>query len=259
MVFRKNNGLTMIELLIVTTIIALFILVAIFAYQLQLAKGRDARRKADLDKIQNVLEDYLNDKICYPEPEEIVTAEGYICGKPFAPYLSSLPCDPLNNTYYNYFYSYDSTKTCKGWYKIYTKLENTKDPIIEKVGCTGGCGPSGNYNYWVSSPNMNQVAPIPLAEDWWPSIAGVSPPPGGSPTPPPGGTPTPSPIPGVSPSPTPTPTLVPCGDGGVQPNCWDVKNQKLYCNSNICSTCCPGAEYRCNLTATCCFYDLTCL
>ena len=266
MVFRKNNGLTMIELLIVTTIIALFILVAIFAYQLQLAKGRDARRKADLDKLQNVLEDYLNDKICYPEPEEIVTAEGYICGKPFAPYLSSLPCDPINNIYYNYFYSYDSTKTCKGWYKIYTKLENTKDPIIAKVGCggsdecpSGGCGPSCNYNYWVSSPNMNQVAPIPLAEDWWPSIPGVSPPPGGTPTPPPGGTPTPSPIPGVSPSPTPTPTLVPCGDGGVQPNCWDVKNQKLYCNSNICSTCCPGAEYRCNLTATCCFYDLTCL
>jgi len=156
MVFRKNNGLTMIELLIVTTIIALFILVAIFAYQLQLAKGRDARRKADLDKLQNVLEDYLNDEVCYPEPGEILT-DGKICKKPFAPYLSSLPCDPINNIYYNYFYSYDSTKTCKGWYKIYTKLENTKDPIIAKVGCggsdecpSGGCGPSCNYNYWVS-------------------------------------------------------------------------------------------------------------
>ena len=255
MVFRKNNGLTMIELLIVTTIIALFILVAIFAYQLQLAKGRDARRKADLDKLQNVLEDYLNDKICYPDG---LTC-GSTAGTDMAGYISEVPCDPINNTYYNYFYSYDGRPevVCKSWYKIYTKLENTKDPIIEKVGCTGGCGPSGNYNYWVSSPNMNQVAPIPLAEDWWPSIAGVSPPPGGSPTPPPGGTPTPSPIPGVSPSPTPTPTLVPCGDGGVQPSCGigPVK----FCAPLVCSTCCPGAEYRCNLTATCCFYDLTCL
>jgi len=257
MVFRKNNGLTMIELIIVLAILSVFILVAIFTYLGQLAKGRDAKRKADLDKTQNVLEDYLNDKICYPDG---LTC-GSTAGTDMAGYISEVPCDPINNTYYNYFYSYDGRPevVCKSWYKIYTKLENTKDPIIEKVGCTGGCGPSGNYNYWVSSPNMNQVAPIPLAEDWWPSIPGVSPPPGGTPTPPPGGTPTPSPIPGVSPSPTPTPTLVPCGDGGVQPNCWDVKNQKLYCNSNICSTCCPGAEYRCNLTATCCFYDLTCL
>ncbi|TSC53600.1 MAG: Uncharacterized protein LiPW31_339, partial [Microgenomates group bacterium LiPW_31] len=141
MVFRKNNGLTMIELLIVLAILSVFILVAIFTYLGQLAKGRDARRKADLDKIQNVLEDYLNDEVCYPEPGEILT-DGKICKKPFSPYLSQLPCDPINNTFYNYFYSFDSTKTCKGWYKIYTKLENTKDPIIEKVGCAGGCGPS---------------------------------------------------------------------------------------------------------------------
>ncbi len=218
MVFRKNNGLTMVELIIVLAILSVFILVAIFTYLGQLAKGRDARRKADLDKIQNVLEDYLNDKICYPDD--------LVCGTDFAPYLNQIPCDPINNIYYNYFYSFDSTKTCKGWYKIYAKLENTKDPIIEKVGCAGGCGPSRNYNYWVSSPNMSEVAQTHPAEDWWPTIAGVSPPPGGSPTPPPGVTPTLSPTPGASPtpagSPTPTPTI-------------DISKTYFGCFSGVCT------------------------
>ena len=207
MVFRKNNGLTMIELIIVLAILSVFILVAIFTYLGQLAKGRDAKRKADLDKTQNVLEDYLNDKICYPDG---LTC-GSTAGTDMAGYISEVPCDPINNTYYNYFYSYDGRPevVCKSWYKIYTKLENTKDPIIEKVGCANGCGPSNNYNYWVSSPNMNQVKPIAGAEDWWPTITGVSPPPGATPTSPPEATPTPSPTPGASPTPSPTPGASP--------------------------------------------------
>ena len=160
----------------------------------------------------------MNDNGCYPD--------SLACGVDFKPYLSLVPCDPINNSYFNYFYSYDGNESCKSWYKIYARLEYTKDPIIEKVGCKDGCGPSNNYNYWVSSPNMNKVEQT-AGELWWPPVGGgtstptptLTPtptptlPPGVTPTPTPTSTPTPTLPPGVTPTPTSTPTPTP---GGVK-------------------------------------------
>lgn len=143
----------MIELLVVLTFLSILTLAFIFTSRQQMAKGRDGKRKADLNGSQKILEDYLNDHDCYPD--------SFGGGEE--------PSDPLNNAEYNYFYSYDSGETCKSWYKIYAKLENEADAIIDEVGCTDGCGPSGNYNYWVSSPNMADVSQQP-GEDWWPDI-----------------------------------------------------------------------------------------
>lgn len=191
------------ELLVVIAIIGILAALLIFGVRTQLAKGRDAKRKSDLAKIQMALEDYLNDNLCYPEQAELVEADLHICGKPFAPYLFELPCDPTDNTWYNYFYSpVVTTGPCKGMYKIFTKLEFDKDPIIAEVGCgpneecpDGGCGPSCNYNYWIGSPNVTEVAQLP--GEYWPEIPGIpTPPPGGTPTPPPGASPTPTPTPG---------------------------------------------------------------
>jgi len=177
----------MIEALVIVTAIGILAAMVVFAAKMQITKGRDARRKSDLEKIQKVLEDYMNDNGCYPD--------SLSCGVDFKPYLSVIPCDPINNSYFNYFYSYDGNESCKSWYKIYTKLEYNKDPIIEKVGCKDGCGPSDNYNYWVSSPNMNKAEQT-AGELWWPEIGGaVSTP-----------TPTSTPIPTLSPGITPTST-----------------------------------------------------
>lgn len=169
---RKNFGLTLIELLIVLATLAILITLSFFTFKTQMAKGRDGRRKADLNKLQKALEDYMNDHGCYPNPEEITT-NNIICGGSFSPYLTQLPCDPINNSYYNFFYSYDQREDCKTWYKIYAKFEYDKDLIIEKVGCKNGCGPVKNYNYWVSSPNMTEVNQIAEAEDWWPKEIAV--------------------------------------------------------------------------------------
>ncbi|HUS59777.1 MAG TPA: prepilin-type N-terminal cleavage/methylation domain-containing protein [Nevskiaceae bacterium] len=253
--FEKNKGLTLIEIIIVLTILVVLILMAIFAYRGQLAKGRDAKRKADLNKLQNVLEDYLNDYNCY--------SNDLVCGADFSPYLPEIPCDPVNDVHYNYFYSNDSGETtCKSWYKIYAKLENEKDPIIAEVGCEGGCGPSGNYNYWVSSPNMPDVNK--LDGEIWPTIPGV---PTTTPTPeptvsPPVATPTPTltptptptfpsgtPTPTSAPTPTPTPTPI--------PSC--IEDDR--CNflralwPTECGAFCPGSEMRCvldNFNPMCC-------
>lgn len=242
---ESRHGLTLIELLVVLAILSVFILVGIWAWKKQLMKGRDAKRKADLKKAQNVLEDYFNDNSSYPE-----RLEGFQ--------------DPINSAYFNYFYSFNYAEARRSWYKIYTRLENEDDPIIAEAGCPSGCGPSDNYNYWVSSANVTQVAQILPAEDWWPSI---SPPPGASPTPtvsPPTGTPTPTPTPtfppgtptpevptpttGV-PTPTPTPTPIPGCIEDDRCNVW----RALW--PTECGAFCPGSEMRCvlhDLNPMCC-------
>lgn len=223
---RKNFGFSLIEALIATAIIGILSIMAFWGFKYQLAKARDAQRKNDLEKMQKALEDYMNDKGCYPNPDEIR------CGATFTPYLKTIPCDPLNNSWYNYFYSYDDRETCKSWYKIYVKLENNKDPIIEKVGCGQGCGPSGNYNYWVSSPNMNEVAQTP-GEDWWPPI-GVSPPPS-------------SPFPSLSltPSYSPTPSFIPVPSEGPYYGCFGGICRKIegeLCTPNYLD---PNCYFQC--------------
>jgi prepilin-type N-terminal cleavage/methylation domain-containing protein len=139
-----KTGLTMIELMVSLSVVSFLILAAIFASRTQLIKGRDAKRKADLVKIQQALEDYLNDNTCYPET--------FTCGQNFSPYLTSVPCDPLNGGVNIYYYSVSSQSGCKIWYKIFTNLENKTDPVVEKIGCTPqNCG---SFNYGVSSPNV---------------------------------------------------------------------------------------------------------
>ena len=324
---RAKNGFTLIEALVVTTIIAILIAIGFTTFKTQLIKGRDARRKADLSKLQKALEDRLNDAQCYPDD--------LVCNVDFRPYLAKVPCDPANNLYFNYFYSYDSSKNCKSWYKIYTRLENEKDPIIAKVGCEDGCGPGRNYNFWIGSPNVTEVTQLP-GEIWiWPPEAAPA---EGTPTPtevpPVEETPTPTPTPvsapaEMTPTPTPTPTTMPgspqegclasggtwqafsnscvdscylvsnprtpclaamrmgceCGpsrcwdsesnacvpnpptptptptvvlscQGGEMPTCWGGYN--YYCLPNVCSSCCPGVEYRCNSAGDCCLPDTSC-
>jgi len=257
-VLKRKNGFTLIESLAVVAILAILMTMSIFTFMTQLTKGRDAKRKADLEKLRTVLEDYLNDESCYPP--------SLVCRSDFSPYLTQVPCDPLGNI--SYFYSYDDASSCKSWYKIYAKLENINDPIITEVGCRestecprGGCGPGCNYNYWISSPNMAEVGRLP-GENWpaIPTSGPTSPPlPTNTPpivsTPTPGGpiptstsAPTATPVPITTPS--PSPTAGPIGDrwGCFSGSCQPLS--LLYCQPNYASSdcfgmCALGETYEC--------------
>lgn len=148
---RLRNGFTLIELLIALSVLGILMLVLLFTYPTQLAKSKDSKRKSDLVKIQQALEDYLNDNICYPE--------SLTCGQNFSPYLPTVPCDPVNNGAHIYYYSVSSQSGCKKWYKIFTSLENKNDPMIEKIGCIPtNCG---SFNYGVSSSNAELLVKQP--------------------------------------------------------------------------------------------------
>lgn len=153
---HHSLGVTLIEILLVVTILSLLGLAMLFAVRLQLSHSRDAQRKTHLDKLRTVFENYYNDNGCYPPVDVFFNGgagpDSSVCGQPLAqlePYLNAVPCDPQTNLPYAY-YSPNGKTICEG-YRLYTQLEDAKDPGIPRVGCNqDGCGGLIDYNYGVS-------------------------------------------------------------------------------------------------------------
>lgn len=124
---KKNNGFTLIEILVVTSIIVLLTSTAVVTYSVFLRQSRDARRKSDLGQISVALEMYRSNEDTYP-----TTALSELTAPTV--YIQTVPTDPKNPTY-TYYYSATASDYTLGAY-------------LEGGGTTcvaGQCG--GNCNY----------------------------------------------------------------------------------------------------------------
>ncbi len=141
-----KHGFTLMEILIVVSILLLLLFLVMLNFKTQLNRANDAKRKTDLQKIQKAYEEYFNDKGCYPD-QWVLRSCG---GNGLDPYLPKIPCDPV--TKLPYLYVPGSPRVCSG-YRVCTKLEDTKDPDITRIGCdpVSGCGFLPGYNYCVAS------------------------------------------------------------------------------------------------------------
>ena len=198
---RFSRGMTLPEMLIVLTIIAILLLLSLINVQKYRIKASDARRKSDLAAYKIGLEHYYDDNKCYPDPSLVAT-----CGADtLQPYLAKILCDPTSLTAYTYVR--DDCNT----FRMYTVLKDVQDTDIAKIGCNNGCGPDTNgdgtadYNYGISSGNTNAGSPVGSAVPGTCSLAG-----------------------GKS------------------------------CYAGLCSVCCPGTTYRCNINGTLCNPDISC-
>jgi len=151
---KKTKGMTLVELLVVVSIIA-FLVIAITAFlRTQVFKANDAKRKAEIKRIGIAVEEYEKDNDCYPLPSLVICSPG----TGLRPYIDKIPCDPITDA--SYIYDYEDS-TCPRWYRIYTNLDNTTDVDYEY-----GIGPNSSYSYVYGSPNA-------------PSESGGTPPPTG--------------------------------------------------------------------------------
>ncbi|MDB5266886.1 MAG: hypothetical protein JWN89_701 [Parcubacteria group bacterium] len=155
---KKQKGFTLIELLVVIAIIGVLSTVVLASVNSARLKGRDAKRKSDLNTIYTAMNLYFQNNGCLPATSATVCsgAAGYsesnIGGwdyssqSGFMPFLSSVmaqvPVDPVNNgagdvlnggTGYSYgYYCYTSNHTVA----LGAKLESTGAIYWKVVGGT---------------------------------------------------------------------------------------------------------------------------
>jgi prepilin-type N-terminal cleavage/methylation domain-containing protein len=92
----RQAGFTLIELMVVIAIIGLLASIITVSLSSAQAKGRDAKRVADIRTIQLALEEYYNDNGNYPPA---IYSGNYISPT----YIAAVPTDPKDNS--QYFYS----------------------------------------------------------------------------------------------------------------------------------------------------------
>jgi prepilin-type N-terminal cleavage/methylation domain-containing protein len=144
---RSKGGFTLIELIIAMVIIAIISGTLWTNFLSAIAKGRDARRKQDLEGISKALELYYNDNHFYPTT---LSFGAPFTGANSTVYMSVLPNDP---SYPGMTYCYRIDVSGIGtYYQLYANLENTRDPQVftTLVQCTNNY----YYNYGISSPNV---------------------------------------------------------------------------------------------------------
>ena len=149
--FRLKNGFTLIEVIIVVTILALLAIVLLSTVTKQRVKGEDARVKSDLERLKIAFEDYYNDNNCYPPDTWFDEASDCGSGN-LSPYLSSIPCDFRDGVPYHL--DHPEGGTC-GSFALYANFRNEEDPSAFDVTSQTG----GSYNYAVSSTNISLGAP----------------------------------------------------------------------------------------------------
>lgn len=152
----KKKSFTLIEILVVITILGILISLITGNFLVSLKKGRDARRKADLENIQKALEMYYEDKRTYPPSITFKTQlKDDSSGKV---YMQIIPDDPNSNQHYYY-------SSSEGSYKLYACLENNQQILSIQCNppagfvCSSKCKDINDKTipcvWCVSSPNVS--------------------------------------------------------------------------------------------------------
>ena len=160
---KLSKGFTLLELLIVIAILGVLAALLTGNFFTSLKKGRDAKRKGDLEQITRALEMYYEDKKTYPLTANLTfgsqLCETNPCGTTRV-YMQKVPNDPISGKSYQYV----STGTD---YKLYACLENNLQILpynslsgVPSITCTTSCQKqdlTGNLPcFWgVSSSNIS--------------------------------------------------------------------------------------------------------
>jgi prepilin-type N-terminal cleavage/methylation domain-containing protein len=133
----KKQGFTLIEILIVVAIIGILasiILVGLGSFR---ARGRDARRIADLREVQNALELYYTKNQQYPDASDWNGLQSILINGGIG--VSAIPNDPLSGRNYGYCKTSDNYN-----YVIAAYLEDINNPVLTQASsdATFPCDPN---------------------------------------------------------------------------------------------------------------------
>lgn len=146
---RAPNGFTLLELLVSVTILAVLTAIAITSYASINKRGRDAKRKTDLEQVRSALEMYRADNGYYPSTgAPYFTNVTNLSTDLVSTYMPAIPTDPKNVS--PSIYMYKATNASGGKYYGYclSALLESEDPSNDP------CIPwaSGNHNFSLKNP-----------------------------------------------------------------------------------------------------------
>ncbi len=168
-----KKAFTLMELLIVVSVLTvMFIgLIAAINPMAMINRAYDGARKKDLDDAKKMLEQYMADTGCYPQPTQVCiegnnNSDCSLCTKKQSTkfsYFTKDLCDPKTPST-EYMYQPETVlnpgigyevPSCPLWFRIYSVLDSAYNAQEDVWGCKkGGCGvsPSYGYSYLVTSP-----------------------------------------------------------------------------------------------------------
>ncbi len=127
-ILLNKKGFTLVELLVVISIIAVLSTIIGVNYSNSKKTARDSKRKADMENVAAAFEMYYAEYKKYPAcPWSNATASLNSAG-----YLTTIPKDPLED---GSTWTYNCNSGDK-WFATYTRLEDTKDSAITISGLT---------------------------------------------------------------------------------------------------------------------------
>ena len=121
---KEANGLTMIELMIVVSIVGILATLAVPSYQGTLLRAREAALRQDLFTMRDVLDQHRADQGKYPPSLQALVDAGY---------LRAIPNDPFTNL-------------ATTWQEITTPVE---EGVVDVFSGSDLVGTNGEpYNRW---------------------------------------------------------------------------------------------------------------
>jgi len=135
---NKNKGFTLLELLVVISIIGVLVSLGAVSYSTAQKKGRDAKRKSDLKSIQNGFEQYYSLENSYPASCVVILS--------VTPAIlpGGYPNDPKANE--NYLTVTPAPSCTDSTYCFRTILETGSGG-----NCSTGCNTNGTTSFCVSN------------------------------------------------------------------------------------------------------------
>lgn len=151
---KKNLAFTLVELLVVISIMGILTILVASSFKTVQVKARDAKRKSDLDSVSKALNIYFTDYGYFPLVESIDFVDGSELADGSIIYMKEIPVEQRDDVE-PYIYKLYSGNTDRKSFRLFAELENEDDnDCLDSALCVDYTISGDTCCYGVSSSNI---------------------------------------------------------------------------------------------------------